>query len=124
MNPFLLASFQAIHDVIQTGIHCYHFKDGAFEDKIALKQQVGNSLEIITALGLLIASSTTSSAEQAEFKKMLDCLVMMSRMEDIAKWYSKDDAELLQVGIDNLRVPFVEDHRQRSECLHELSFAD
>jgi hypothetical protein len=45
MHP-LRQSLQSVRDVSQTGVHRYHAKDGAFEDKIALKQQFDDPSEL------------------------------------------------------------------------------
>jgi hypothetical protein len=114
MHP-LHQSLQSVHDVIQTGVHRYHFKDGAFEDKIALKQQFDDPSEILISLELLIASSATSASEKAEFREMLEILSLMG-ISNIASCYSQKEAEIFETAIDHLRVPFVEDHRKRSLC--------
>jgi hypothetical protein len=115
MHP-LRQSLQSVRNVIQTGVHRYHVKDGAFEDKVALKQQFDDPSEILTTLKLLIASSVTSASEKQEFKKMLDCLGMTLRISDIASWYSKEEVKVSEIAIDHLRVPFGEDHRKRNLC--------
>jgi hypothetical protein len=115
MHP-LRQSLQSVRDVSQTGVHRYHAKDGAFEDKIALKLQFDDPSEIFTTLELLIASSATWASEKQEFKKMLDFLGMTLRISDIASWYSKEEVKAFETAIDHLRAPFGEDHRKRSLC--------
>lgn len=114
MNPHLSASLQDVHNVIQTGIHRFHFKDGAFEDKIAQKQEPRDPSEVISTLELLIASSLTTISEKIEFRKMVDTMGMMGQMHSITTWYSEEDAKTFNIATDSLMVPFVEDHRKRS----------
>ncbi|KAF7510207.1 hypothetical protein GJ744_006903 [Endocarpon pusillum] len=114
MNPHLSASLQGVHNVIQTGIHRFHFKDGAFEDKITQKQEPRDPSEIISTLELLIASSLTSISEKTEFRKMVDMMGMMGQMHDITTWYSEEEAKTFNIATDSLMVAFVEDHRKRS----------
>ncbi len=116
MNSHLSASLQDVHNVIQTGIHRFHFKDGAFEDKIARKQEPQDPSEIINTLEILMSSPLTSTSEKTEFRKMVDMLGMMGQMHDIITWYSEEEVKVFNTATDSLMVPFIEDYQNRSLC--------
>ncbi len=113
MNSHFSAFLQDVHNVIQTGIHQFHFKDGAFEDKIPRKQEAQDPFEIIKTLELLVSSPLTSTSEKTEFRKMVDMLGMMGQMHDTATWYSEEEFKVFSTATGSLMMSFVKDYQIR-----------
>ena len=118
MHPLVKAHFQAVHSVIQMGIHSCHFKNGAFSDRIALRQQPENPSETIDTLQLLIASPITLACERVEFRKVLDYLLILAETDGLALLQSEGAIAAFDLALDDLRAPFVQDHRKDSPYSH------
>jgi hypothetical protein len=116
MHPLVVAHFQAVHNVIQTGIHRYHFKNGAFDDKIALREEPENPSETIDTLQLLIPSPITFAGEKVEFRNILNFLVKLKETDGLGLQQSERTIQDFDLALDALREPFVEDHGKGSTC--------
>jgi hypothetical protein len=114
MHPLVVAHFQAVHDVTPTGIHCYHFKHGAYINRIALQQQPENPSETIDTLQLPIASPLTLPCGKVKFRKILDYLVILKETYGLALRQSEGAIAAFDLAPDALRAPFVQDLRKGS----------
>jgi hypothetical protein len=118
MHPLVMANFQAVHSVIQTGIHCYHFKNDAFINRIALRQQPENPSETIGTLKLLIASPITHACDKVQSRNILDYLVMLAEMYGRGVLQPDGTIEAFDLALEALRESLVQEHRKRCSYSH------
>jgi hypothetical protein len=88
------------------GVHEWHFKDGAFETRIALKHHIDHSSKLLRELDILANSSTTSLNEK---RRSDEASTKVKSLEgsDKVEW-SRDDENAFEIQvIDDLREPFI-----------------
>jgi hypothetical protein len=114
MNSHLAASYQSLHDVLQTGIRLSHYKNGAFDNQVTKQKHFESTTEIIKTLDILAKSSLTQPSEKKTIRHLRDGLMMMGQMPRIEYWFGKEEADLFHKKVHDLLSIFHQDHEKRS----------
>lgn len=111
MHPLVVAHFQAVHSVIHED-SLLSFQAWRLHQRNRFQPE--NPSETTNTLQPLIASPLTLAYEKAEFRKILDYLVVPKEIYGLALRQSEGAIAAFDLAPDALRAPFVQDLRKGS----------